>query len=419
MAKYIFIATSGSRGDVEPFIALGKALQNAGYDVVLSAPPDYGGWIASHGIAHHAVGEPVAESMHKFAEAIENDRFFQSVATEEYKRKFLDLFASIAAASEGADLLIYSTLQASLTCLSELRGTPIIGAHLQPAFLTGEFAVPVQPRYSFGRFFNHLSYRAVDFMMWTMFRSWWNDARRETLNLKPLGRFHNIRTVKGKPVPQLFAVSEAMVPRPRDWPGYVHMTGNWFLDGGEDWTPPPDLTAFLESGPPPIYIGFGSMPIAHMEKRTPVLLEALRLSGQRAVFARGWGGWGAELTALGQSVHVIDDAPHRHLFPLMAGVVHHGGAGTTAAGFRAGRPALITPLIMDQFFNGNLVARLGAGPQPLPVKRWRADVLAERLTQLTRVTSYGERAREISARMVQENGVARAVEAVRAVIGAP
>jgi sterol 3beta-glucosyltransferase len=161
------------------------------------------------------------------------------------------------------------------------------------------------------------------------------------------------------------------------------------------------------------------MPIAHMKKPTPVLLEALRLSGQRAVFARGWGGWGAELTALGQSVHVIDDAPHRHLFPLMAGVVHHGGVGTTAAGFRAGRPALITPQITDQFFNGNLVARLGAGPQPLPVKRWRADVLAERLTQLTRVTSYRERAREISARMVQENGVARAVEAVRAVIGAP
>jgi sterol 3beta-glucosyltransferase len=176
MPKCIFIATSGSRGDVEPFIALGKALQNAGYDVVLSAPPDYGGWIASRGIAHHAAGEPVAESLHKFAEAIESDPFLRSLWTEELKRKFLDQFASIAAASEGADLLIYSTLQASLTCLSELRGTPIIGAHLQPLFLTGEFAVPMLSRYSFGRFFNRLSYRAVDFMMWRTFRSWWNDA---------------------------------------------------------------------------------------------------------------------------------------------------------------------------------------------------------------------------------------------------
>ena len=322
MAKRIFIATSGSRGDVEPFIALGKALQSAGYDVVLSAPPDFGGWITSHGIAHHAAGEPVAVTIHSFAEALERDRFFRSVATAEYKRKFLDLFASIAAASEGADLLIYSMMQASITSISEVRGTRAIGAYLAPVYLTGEFATPVQPRYSYGRFLNRLSHRAVDLMMWTMFRSWWNEARRQTLNLKPLGRFHDFRTVNGKPAPLLFAISEAMVPRPRDWPDYAHMTGNWYLDGDDDWTPPPDLGAFLDSGPQPIYIGFGSMPLGHLKKRAPVLLEALRLSGQRAVFARGWGGWGEELTAeLGASAHIIGFAPHRHLFPLMAGVV--------------------------------------------------------------------------------------------------
>lgn len=418
MAKRIFIATSGSRGDVEPFIALSKALQTAGYDVLLAAQPDYGGWIASHGVAHHAVGDPMAERMPIFAEEIEHNRLLQAFATEEYKQKALHEFASFAAASEGADLLIYSTLLASLNSISELRGTRSIGAHLQPMFVTEEFAVPMQPRYSFGRFFNRLSFRAADFMWWTTVRSSWNNARREILNLAPLGRFHDFRTVKGAPAPQLYPVSEAMIPRPRDWPSHVHMTGYWFLDG-EDWSPPPELAAFLASGPPPIYVGFGSMPLAHMKKRAPVLIEALRLCGQRAVFARGWGGWGAELEALGRNVYVIDAAPHRHLFPLMAGVVHHGGAGTTAAGFRAGRPALITPLIWDQFFNGAIVARLGAGPQPLPVKQWRADVLAERLTQLTRVASYGERAQEISARMAQENGAARAVEVVRGVIGAP
>jgi sterol 3beta-glucosyltransferase len=213
-------------------------------------------------------------------------------------------------------------MQASITSISEVRGTPAIGAYLAPVYLTGEFATPVQPRYSYGRFLNRLSHRAVDLMMWTMFRSWWNEARRQTLNLKPLGRFHDFRTVNGKPAPLLFAISEAMVPRPRDWPDYAHMTGNWYLDGDDDWTPPPDLGAFLDSGPQPIYIGFGSMPLGHLKKRAPVLLEALRLSGQRAVFARGWGGWGEELTAeLGASAHIIDFAPHRHLFPLMAGVV--------------------------------------------------------------------------------------------------
>ncbi len=101
----------------------------------------------------------------------------------------------------------------------------------------------------------------------------------------------------------------------------------------------------------------------------------------------------------------------------MAGVVHHGGAGTTAAGFRAGRPALITPLILDQFFNGSLVARHGAGPRPLPVKQWRADVLAERLKELTVVASYKKQAQAIAARMAEENGAARAAEVVRGMIG--
>ncbi len=344
MAKRIFIATSGSRGDVEPFIALGKALQGAGYDVALAAAPEFGAWIASHGVTPHAAGMPVAERLPELADALENNRFFRAAATEDYKRLFLETFANLAEASAGADLMIYSPLQASLSCLCEVRGTPAILASLQPAFPTGEFAAPFQKGYSYGRFLNRLSYRALDVMLWTMFRSWWNDARRQTLGLKPLGRFHDIRTVNGKPAPVLIAVSEAMMPRPRDWPDYVRMTGNWFLDGA-GWTPPPDLASFLASGPPPIYIGFGSMPLGHMQKRAPVLVEALRLSGERAVFARGWGGWSDEMLApLGGQVHVIDGSPHRQLFPLMAGVVHHGGAGTTAAGFRAGRPALITPL---------------------------------------------------------------------------
>ena len=107
-----------------------------------------------------------------------------------------------------------------------------------------------------------------------------------------------------------------------------------------------------------------------------MLLEALRLSGQRAVIAPGWGMWSDAVSAsLGACVHVIDAAPHRKLFPLMAGLVHHGGAGTSAAGLLAGKPTLVTPLMMDQWFFANLVDRHGAGPKPLPVKQWRAGIL--------------------------------------------
>jgi sterol 3beta-glucosyltransferase len=418
MAKRIFVATSGSRGDVEPFLALSKALKAAGYDVVLSAPPDFGEWIASHGIVHHPAGGAAREIVNAFAEAIEDDRFFRSLARAGYEQKFRALFESVAKASEGADLLIYSPLMSSVTFLAEARRTPAIAVYLAPAFPTGDFAVPMQPRFSYGRFLNRLSHRAVDLILLNMFRPWWNAVRSVFPGLKPFSRFHDIRTIKGKPVPHLLAVSEALVPRPRDWPSHAIMTGNFFLDGDETWEVPADLAAFLEAGLPPIYIGFGSMPIG--KSKVPVLLEALRLSGQRAVIARGWGMWSDEVSAsLGSRVHVIDAAPHRKLFPLMAGLVHHGGSGTTAAGLLAGKPTLVTPLMMDQWFFANLVGRHGAGPKPLPVKQWRADILAERLSTLTSVPEYGLRAADIAARMAKENGPARALEMVHSVIGSP
>lgn len=162
------------------------------------------------------------------------------------------------------------------------------------------------------------------------------------------------------------------------------------------------------------------MPLGQSRTKAAILLEALRVSGQRVVIARGWGGWDdGKIAALGASAHVIDAAPHRKLFPLMAGLVHHGGAGTTAAGLLAGKPTLVTPLMMDQHFFANLVVRHGVGPKPLPAKRWQSDILAERLRELTRTPDYALRAREISARMARENGPARAVEVVRNVIGAP
>lgn len=417
MAKRIFVATFGTRGDVEPFIALSKALLRAGYDVVLSAPPDFHDWIGAANVPAHAAGDPVREKMTEIARAIENDRFFSALARSKYEPEFHRLASSLVEGSEGADLLIYSPMLSIATCIAEARGIPAIAAYLQPTLTTGEFATAALRRLSYGRFVNRLSHQAADFMLWAAFRRWRNAFRREQLALKPLGWFHDIRSVRGKPVPQLFALSEALVPRPKDWPPHAHMTGNWFLDGNDGWTPSPELAAFLRAGPPPIYIGFGSMPLGLSESKGPVLLEALRLSGQRAVLARGWGGWSGDLAGQpGRNIHVIDSAPHRKLFPLMAGVVHHGGAGTTAAGLLAGRPTLVTPLMMDQFFFGNIVARHGAGPKPLPVKQWRADVLARRLRELTGVASYAARAREMSARMAREDGTTKALTVVDRVI---
>jgi sterol 3beta-glucosyltransferase len=420
MAKRIFIGAAGSRGDIEPMIALSKALSKAGYDVVLGAPPDFAAWIASHGVAHHPVGEPARLYVEEFAGAIEANQFIRNLADPKYERPFREQYEHLLRGSEGADLLIFSTMLSGMTCIAEARGVPSMGALLAPMLTTAEFAPPMQSRFSYGGILNRLSHRGVDLALYTVFRPWWNRMRREMLGLKPTGLMHNFRSVNGKPAPLLFAFSETLIPRPRDWPDYAVITGNWLLDDAEDWTPPPDLAAFFKAGPPPIYIGFGSMPLGRAKEAASVLREALRLTGQRAIIARGWGAWDEDaFSTLGAQAYQIDAAPHRKLFPLVAGVVHHGGAGTTAACLRAGRPALVTPLMLDQFFFGNLVARHGAGPAPLPVAKWRADSLAARLKELTDTPSFTSRARDISAQMAKEDGLGRALDAVANVIGPP
>ncbi|MFZ1110205.1 MAG: glycosyltransferase [Rhodomicrobium sp.] len=420
MAKRIFIGASGSRGDIEPMIALSKALSKAGYDVLLGAPPDFAAWIASHGVAHLSIGEPARRFVDELAGAIAANTFLRNLADPKYERAFRLQYEDLFRGSEGADLLIFSTMLSGMTCLAEARKIPAMGALLAPMLPTADFAPPMQSRFSYGGYLNRLSHKGVNLALYTLFRPWWNRMRRDMLGLKPSGRLHNFRSVNGKPAPLLFAFSEALIPRPRDWPDYAVVTGNWLLDDAENWAPPPDLAEFLEAGPPPLYIGFGSMPLGRASAKAGVLKDALRLSGRRAILARGWGAWDEHaFSTLGGQVHAIDAAPHRKLFPLVAGVVCHGGAGTTAASLRAGRPALVTPLMLDQFFFANLVTRHGAGPAPLPVATWRVDRLAARLKDLADTPRYASRARDISARMAKEDGLGRALDAVSGVIGPP
>jgi sterol 3beta-glucosyltransferase len=420
MAKRIFIGATGSRGDIEPMLALSKALTKAGYDVLLGAPPDYADWIASHGVAFHPVGEPVRAFMDEFAGAITGNKFLRQLADAKYEPLFRAQYEDLLSGSEGADLLIFSTMLSGMTCFAEARKIPAMGALLAPTFPTADFAVPMQSRFSYGGFLNRLSHKSADLALYTVFRPWWNKMRREMLGLEPTRRFHNFRSVNGKPAPLLFAFSEAMIPRPRDWPDYAVVTGNWLLDDGENWTPPPEFAAFLEAGPPPIYVGFGSMPLGRAKHAASILNEALRLAEQRAIIARGWGAWDDDAFAsLGSQVCLIEAAPHRKLLPLVAGAVHHGGAGTTAACLRAGLPALVTPLMLDQLFFANVVARLGAGPAALPVAKWRADSLAKRLLELTSVPDYARRAQGVAARMAKEDGLVLALDAIESVIGPP
>jgi sterol 3beta-glucosyltransferase len=205
----------------------------------------------------------------------------------------------------------------------------------------------------------------------------------------------------------LMGYSPHVVPHPADWPAHFHTTGYWFLDEEERWQPPAGLVDFLAAGEPPVSIGFGSMTGRDPRRLTEIVAGAVAQSGLRAVLLSGWAGLG-EL-ALPDTIYCLPGAPHSWLFPRVAAVVHHGGAGTTAAGLRAGVPSLIIPHFADQPFWGRRVHALGAGPQPIPRPKLTVDNLAAALRELVAGTGLRRQAHALARKIAQEDGVATAV----------
>jgi len=185
----------------------------------------------------------------------------------------------------------------------------------------------------------------------------------------------------------------------------------WFLGPPGDWTPPNSLTAFLEAGPRPVYVGFGSMSSRRPEETTELILQALAEAKQRAVLLSGWSG--LRTANLPDTVFMLDSIPFSWLFPRVAAVIHHGGAGTTAAGLRAGVPSLVVPFFGDQFFWGRRVAALGVGPEPIPRKELTAERLARAIERALTDQSMRQRSADLGASIQAEDGVARAVAVVQ------
>jgi UDP:flavonoid glycosyltransferase YjiC (YdhE family) len=215
-------------------------------------------------------------------------------------------------------------------------------------------------------------------------------------------------------VPVLNGFSAHIVPRPPDWGEHICITGYWYPEE-EDWHPPDDLRRFIESGPPPVFIGFGSMPIRDPARTTAIVLDAHLQSGQRAVLHTGWAGIGRQ--ELPNNVYKIEYAPYAWLFPRMAAVVHHGGAGTTAFGVRAGVPAIIVPFLFDQFYWGKRLAALGVGTDPIPHRTLTAKRLADAIRVAVTDTQMRRRAAELGEKVRAEGGVKEAVSVIQQYAG--
>ena len=253
--------------------------------------------------------------------------------------------------------------------------------------------------------------------MWQLFRPWANAARHDVLGLPPLPMLEPFGELDRRGCPLLYGFSETVVPRSPDWPDWVHVTGYWFLDRSPGWQPPLALQRFVEAGPPPVFVGFGSMTDRDPAATLALTAEALAAVGQRGVLAADATGGVRPGSVPDHVFPLATGVPHDWLFPRMAAVVHHGGAGTTASGLRAGRPSVLVPHFADQPFWARRVTDLGAGPRPIPRRRLSARRVAEAIHQATADPRMRERGEILGQRIRAEHGVARAADAFARCVG--
>lgn len=405
----IALLTLGTRGDAQPFIALGKALAARGHDVVLGAPANFQSWIEGYGLTYRSIGVDMQEFVRTpAARKVMAGNVFSMIriwreTIVPLTRKSLD---AIWETANDADVIVYHPKTAGAADVGDATGAVLIHAAPFPIFPTRAFPLLALPG-NYGPWLNRLSYKALIFSR-LLFLPTVNRWRQDLLGLGKALPFGTARGVPRRSTVQLCAVSPTVLPDyPVDALENIETTGYWFLDEGKDWQPNNELAAFLRKGVPPVYVGFGSMTTGDPTRLSRIVVDGIERAGVRAILATGWGAM--DNMNVPETIHVIGGAPHDALFRYVCAVVHHGGAGTTAAGLRAGLPTLICPLAFDQPFWGRRVQALGCGPKPQPIKRLNAKRFAAGLIALTQTEAYRVRAREVARAIAKEDGVGRAV----------
>jgi sterol 3beta-glucosyltransferase len=409
----VLIVTSGSVGDVAPYTGLGVRLRDAGHAVSMATHEPFRAAVGRAGLGF----EPLAGDLRATLARAVGGLDVRALA-----RQFSLARPLIAALGDGIlgavervrpDVLLLSTMVAPLGYqVADAFGIRQAGVFLQPVHPTREFGSVLLGGRSFGGWGNlavgWAAFRAVEPLYAAPVREL---RRRLGLPRMALGELRREQEGAG---PTFHGFSPAVVRRPADWPAMLRVGGYWWPAVDPGWRPPAELEAFLAGGPAPVFIGFGSMAPGHGERLGEIAVAAVRRAGVRAVLQAGWSGLtaggreadGGGGEAAGGDVLSVGGVPHEWLFPRMAAVVHHAGAGTAAAGLRAGVPAVAVPVLADQPFWARRLHELGVAPGPIPMPGLTVAGLAAALRQVVGNPHYAARAQALSARIGGEDGVA-------------
>ncbi|SPJ82351.1 probable sterol glucosyltransferase [Fusarium torulosum] len=416
----IVIQVVGSRGDVQPFIALGNELQRYGHRVRLATHDTFENFVKGSGLEFFPIGGDPAELM---AYMVKNPGLIpsmQSLAAGEIQKKrvmmeeMLEKFWHSCITPDPstgtpfvADAIIANPPSFAHIHCAQALGIPVHLMFTMPWSSTRAFPHPLANMKNVGndpRLKNYMSYTVVEWLTWQGLGDIINKWRR-SIDLEEVAMFDAPLLAHTLKIPFTYCWSPALVPKPVDWPAHIDVCGFFFRDSPQ-YTPPPDLVRFLEAGPPAIYIGFGSIVLENPEKMVSTILEAVHATGVRAVISKGW----SELGGVEhENIFWVGDCPHEWLFQHVAAVIHHGGAGTTACGLKNGRPTTIIPFFGDQPFWGEMVAKAGAGPSPIPHSQLTAENISQAISYCLSEEA-SQAAMAISVKMECEEGVRAAVQ---------
>ncbi|CAK9780636.1 hypothetical protein CC85DRAFT_329264 [Cutaneotrichosporon oleaginosum] len=414
--------TIGSRGDVQPYIALALRLMEDGHKCVIVTHDEFKTWIESYGIEHRqAGGDPTALMKLSTDHAMFSPGFFKE-ALGGFRRWLDELLVDSWNACQDADVLIESPSAMAGVHIAEGlakksgKPVPYFRAFTMPWTRTSAYPQAFMvPQIEMGPSFNYSTYVLFDNIMWRASSGQINRWRKKYLGLRSTDQ----ESLSINKVPFLYNFSPAVVPKPLDWDDAITITGYWNLENSDmDWSPPPSLDAFMAQakadGKPLVYIGFGSIIVPDPAAVTKSIVKGVEKAGVRAIIAKGWSGRDKAADAeddepLPASCYSVDKVPHGWLFPKLDAAMHHGGAGTTGASLRAGIPTLIKPWFGDQHFWALRVAKLGVGAK---VSSLRSDDIADALTKATTSRVMVEKAARIGERIRAESGVDAAVQAI-------